>query len=100
MQTGQKTQFGYIDVFYSTASVNPAHPIEITLKFSVDNNNSSVASRPLTLEWNNNSDYNWKRIYCNLTGEFIQIEFDPDEDSFFQILGFVLWARPAGRFTP
>ena len=192
MQTGQKTQFGYIDVFYNVASVDPANPIQIFLNFYVDNSNEIAAQRTLTLdgpiasaldvlatgnggssysgsisgvyiipksfdvsvttsagiesfvddgngnlsgdlgdygtvvyqtgtwtltfvsgrtvptgnpitadyEYNDTDAYNWKRIYCNLMGEFIQIDFDPSEDSCFEILGFVLWARPAGRLTP
>lgn len=46
------------------------------------------------------SYYNFKRIYINLIGEFIQMEIDPNVDSYMQFLGFILWTRPAGRLTP
>jgi hypothetical protein len=191
MQTGQKTQFGYIDIYYNFASVDPANPIQVTLNFFVDNSNEVAAKRTLTFdgrrstafdkiatgtgaaaytgaivgafiipgtfevsvvtssgieaftdngsgvlvgdlgdvgsivyktgawtltflggrtvaagvainadyEYNDVDGYNWKRIYCNLMGEFIQIQIDPSEDAPFEILGFILWARPAGRLT-
>lgn len=98
--TGQKTQFGYIDVYYSVASVDPLNPIGVSLVFYVDNKKTPALTQPLTLDGPIESGYAWKRIYANLVGEFIQIEIDPSEDSPFQILGFILWARPAGRFTP
>jgi hypothetical protein len=47
-----------------------------------------------------NSDFTFKRIYINLIGEFIQMEIDPDVDSYMQFLGFILWVSPAGRLTP
>lgn len=100
MQTGQKTQFGYIDIYYNIASVDPANPIQVTLNFYVDNSNKIADQRTLTFDGPKGSDYHWKRIYCNLTGEFIQIKIDPSEDAPFEILGFILWARPAGRLTP
>jgi hypothetical protein len=100
MQSGEKTQFGYIDVYYSKSSVDPSNPIQVTFQFYVDNSTNVAASRTLTFDGPVESDYAWKRVYCNLMGEFIQIGIDPSEDAPFQILGFVLWARPAGRLTP
>jgi hypothetical protein len=100
MQLGQKTQFGYIDIYYSVSSVNPATPIQLTLDFYVSNSDESAATRTLTLDGPANAEFAWKRVYCNLIGEFIQMTIDPSEDAAFKILGFVLWARPAGRLTP
>lgn len=100
MSLGQKTQFGYIDVYYSVASVNPADPIQVTFNFYTDNSDKVAAQRTLTFDGPPNNDYAFKRVYCNLMGEFIRINIDPSEDAPFQILGFVLWARRAGRLTP
>lgn len=43
---------------------------------------------------------NFKRIYINLTGQFLQMEIDPDYNTLIQFYGFILWARPSGRLTP
>ncbi len=99
LQTGQKTQFGYIDIYYSIASIDPGNPIILTLDFTVDNSNQFALTRQFTLDGPINSGYTFKRIYLNLIGEFVQMNIDPSEDSFFQIVGFILWARPAGRLT-
>ena len=96
---GQKVQFGYIDIYYYIASVDPTNPISVTLNFYVDNNNLPALSKPLTLDGPTQSEYAFKRIYVNLIGEFIQMEIDPDKDSFMQFVGFILWCRPAGRMT-
>lgn len=96
---GQKTQFGYVDVFYSVEEDLSGVPVELTLKFYADYNPTAVASRPLTLDGPAGSSYAWKRIYLNIIAEFVQMEIDPQEDAPFQITGLVLWARPAGRFT-
>lgn len=100
IKVGQKTQFAYIDIYYSISSTDPAHPIRLTLSFYVDNSNNEAFVTPLTLDGPINSEFTFKRIYCNLVGEFIQMNIDPDEDAPFQILGFIIWARPAGRMTP
>lgn len=97
---GQKTQFAYIDIYYAISSVDAENPIQLTLLFSVDNSEGYVLSRTLTLDGPVSSSYAWKRIYVNLIGEFIQMHIDPSEDSRIEILGFVLWAREAGRLTP
>lgn len=51
-------------------------------------------------QFSNPNGFNWKRIYINLIGQFIQMEIDPTENAPFKILGFILWAKPAGRLTP
>lgn len=98
--TGQKIQFGYIDIYYYIASTDASNPVEVTLNFFADNSESVAAVRTLTLDGPVNSEFAWKRIYLNLVGEFVQMEIDPNVDSFMQFLGFVIWCRPAGRMTP
>lgn len=100
LKLGQKVQFTYIDIYYYVASVDPADPIQVNLNFYVDNSNNVAASRPLTLDGPVNSIFAFKRIYLNLIGEFFQMEIDPDVDSFIQFVGFIIWAKPAGRLTP
>ena len=100
MPSGQKTQLRPFNVHYSVASGDPANPIQVTFNFDVDNNAMWLHLAPLTFDGPVGSDYAWKRVYCNLMGEFIRIGIDPSEDAPFQINGFVLWARPAGRLTP
>jgi hypothetical protein len=100
LTVGQKVQFSYIDIYYYLASVDPTTPISVTLNFFVDNSDNVAASRALTLDGPTQSQYAFKRIYINLIGEFIQMEIDPNEDSFMQFVGFIIWARPAGRMTP
>lgn len=100
MKAGQKVQFAYIDIYYYIASLDPLNPISVTLNFFVDNSNQAVLSRTLTLDGPTNSFYTFKRIYVNLIGEFLQMEIDPDVDSYMQFIGFILWTSPAGRLTP
>lgn len=97
---GQKVQFGHIDIYYRIASIDPLNPVQVQLNFYVDNSEGVAASRTLTLDGPVNSEYAFKRIYINLVGEFVQMEIDPNVDSFMQFVGFILWARPAGRLTP
>jgi hypothetical protein len=97
---GQKVQFGWIDIFYRISSTDANNPISVTLNFYVDNSENIAASRTLTLDGPSNSEFAFKRIYMNLIGEFFQMEIDPDVDAFMQFVGFVIWAKPAGRLTP
>lgn len=97
---GQKTQFAYIDIYYAITSTDPTDPIQVKLSFFTDNSELPASSRTLTLDGPVNSEYAFKRVYCNLSGEFIQMNIDPVEDSQIQFLGFILWCRPAGRLTP
>lgn len=104
MQMGQKVQFGWIDIYYYVASVDPVNPIQVILNFYVDNSDNVADTRTLTLDGPVGSLYAFKRIYMNLIGEFFQMEIDasatPVVNSFMQFLGFVIWAKPAGRLTP
>lgn len=100
MQQGQKIQFGYIDIYYYIASVDPTNPVQVTLNFYTDNSEDWAAQRTLTLDGPDNSEFTFKRIYLNLVGEFIKMEIDPNVNSFMQFLGFIIWVRPAGRLTP
>lgn len=97
---GQKVQFAYIDIYYYIASVDPSNPISVTLNFYVDNSQNVATSKTLTLDGPANSEFTFKRIYMNVIGEFLQMEIDPNKDSFMQFLGFILWVSPAGRLTP
>lgn len=99
LSSGQKVQFGYIDIYYYIASVDAENPIAVTLNFYVDNSDSIAASRTLTLDGATESEYNFKRIYVNLIGQFVKMEIDPTVNSYMQFNGFILWARPAGRLT-
>lgn len=100
IEIGEKVQFGYIDIYYYIASVDPANPIQVTLNFYVDNSDNYSLQRTLTLDGPTNAEYAFKRIFINLIGEFIKMEIDPNEDSYIQFNGFILWAKPAGRLTP
>jgi len=94
---GQKVQFGYIDFYYLVES--GATP-EIMLTFFTDSNSTPIATRMLTLDGPANANYDWKRIYINNIGEFLQMNMACSSPTNFKILGMILWARPAGRFTP
>jgi len=98
MKLGQKTQFCYIDIYYRIIS----SAISVTLDFYVDNTTDTepATTRTLTLDGPVGSGYAFKRVYINLIGEFIQMEIDPDENANLQFVGFIIWARPAGRLTP
>lgn len=100
LQLGQKTQFSYIDIYYTAVSTDPANPVQLILSFYVDNSETEAFQTTLTLDGPPSSDFAFKRIYCNLFGEFIKMDIDPNVNAWFQILGFIIWAKPAGRFTP
>ena len=94
---GTQVEFGYIDIYYQ---VNPN--CEFTVNFYLGNTTNVSFSRTLTLDTKkpNIQTYEWKRIYMNCVGEFVQIELISNSLSNFKIVGMVLWARPAGRLTP
>jgi hypothetical protein len=105
VSSGKTNQFGYIDVYYKVVSdLESVNPIYLDLNFYVDNSNTIAATRTLTLTGTENTNH-WKRVYLNLIGQFIQIEFtqggfDPAQSTNFEILGVILWAKQAGRLTP
>jgi len=98
--TGQKAQFGYIDIYYYVSSLDVADPVTVTLNFYADNSDNLAFSRPLTLDGPTGTTNTFKRIYLNIIGGFIQMEIVASESSAMKFLGFILWARPAGRLTP
>lgn len=103
MTMGQKVQFAYIDIYYRIISYpDDPTPISVTLDFYVDNTTDTepTTTRTLTLDGPVGSGYAFKRVYINIIGEFIQMEIDPDENANLQFVGFIIWARPAGRLTP
>lgn len=99
MKSGQKIQFGWIDIYYYIASTDPNNPISVTLNFYGDNSEAVYASRTLTLDGPVGSEYAFKRIYLNFIGEFIQMEIDPSVDEWLQFVGFIIWVKPSGRLT-
>lgn len=92
---GEKVQFGYIDFYYE---INPE--VVLTLNFAVSNNEGVTFQRTLTLDGEASADNAMKRIYINSVGEFLQMTITDNGTESWKILGLVLWARPAGRFTP
>jgi hypothetical protein len=93
--TGERVQFGYIDFYYE---INPGTTIDIT--FYVDDSEDPATTRTLTLDGPVNNNHEWKRVYINCVGEFLQMEMSSNDASDFKILGMILWARPSGRLTP
>jgi len=98
---GQKVQFGWIDIYYQRQN-----DCILTLSFFVNNSESSVltVNMPCTTSTANgvqtNDNFGMKRVYLNLTGEFIRMSITSSSLSLFKISGLVLWAAPAGRLTP
>lgn len=111
---GQKTSFGFIDIYYSVESIIGLLPSSVlTIDFSVDNSQNSQSTKILTLDGKIGQDTAFKRIYINMVGEFLQMEIQSIQTTIifngvetvippgnFEILGMILWASPAGRITP
>ncbi len=104
VQQGLKARFGYLDLYYETNQ-----QITISLDFYINNSEDSVKSTQIVLDGPQGSIWNWKRIYVNAVGEFLQVEISneiPDDSlgfnigGTFNILGMILHAAPAGRLTP
>lgn len=100
IKDGQKVQFGYIDFYYEV--LDDVLPPIINLSFFVDNSNTaSIADIILELDGNStNNISNFKRVYVNLTGQFVRMTMESSSDANFKINGIILWCRPAGRLTP
>lgn len=91
---GERVQFGYIDVYYE---IN--NPCVLDLTFYVDNSSEPALTRTLTLTGPTNSDKNWKRVFINVTGEFLRMNIYNNSTENFKILGMILWASKSGRLT-
>lgn len=96
---GEKSQFAHIDFYYSLDAFQPVSPVTLTLTFYIDDSENQALVQTLTLDGPLQSTYNWKRIYCNLIGQFLRVEISSGEEDFFEILGLVIWAGSAGRLT-
>lgn len=107
IQLGEKARFGYLDVYYEVNS-----QVQVKFNFYINNSNNIAQSNTFTFVAPPNNEWAWKRIYLNVTGEFLQIEINsqigaqPDGTPLyntagtFKILGMILYAAPAGRLTP
>lgn len=102
VQSGIKARYGYLDVYFL---INPS--ITLTFNFYLNNSTAIDITRTMVLDGNQNNTWGWKRLYIGAVGEFLQIEItNLDQNSVyrtggtFQILGMILYAKPAGRLTP
>jgi hypothetical protein len=120
IEQGQKAIYGYVDFYYKVDLNNfivpPGDPpAQITLYLSWFANNSKApaisrqkmildAPPPGDSSGSNNQLYAWKRMYLNISGEFLQLQIQSstleEEQGQFTIIGMVLWAKPAGRLVP
>jgi hypothetical protein len=92
--TGQRVTFGYIDFYYEVNA-----DCVMTINFWVNNSSTVAATRTLTMDGPPGNDFTWKRIYVNLTGEFLRMQMLTESESTFKISGLILWAQPSGRLT-
>lgn len=94
IKEGQKAQFGWLDVYYQKDD-----DTHLTLTFYTDNSSAPAVTKTCQLDGPANVDAAFKRIYLNITGEFLQMNIT-SANSGFSINGFILWAKPAGRLIP
>lgn len=106
---GMKARFGYLDVYYEVNA-----EVQVAFNFYLNGSDKEIQTSVITLN-STNPDMNtaWKRIYINLTAQFIQWEITSligytgnppvpiyNTNGNFKILGQILHAAPAGRLTP
>lgn len=107
---GQRIQFGWIDLYYDVIpsdddeeeAPNPASNPILNLEFFVNNSTTPIDDpKIITLDTSiPGATQAMKRIYVNAIGEFLQMQITSDGPTPFNILGLIIWARPAGRLTP
>jgi len=109
VQEGMKARFGYLDVYYEVNA-----EVQVVFNFFLNGSDKEIQTNILTFDSTNpDMDFAWKRIYINLTGQFIQWEISThlgdtpitgvpiyNTAGTFKILGQILYASPAGRLTP
>jgi hypothetical protein len=114
IQQGQKATFGYVDFYYQvgrnsyTVDNDNGEQIVLQLSWYINNSNNPALIQSMTLDspatGSIYQDYAWKRMYVNLTGQFLRLQIDSssfiNQRGQFVIAGMVLWAEPAGRLTP
>ena len=94
-QDGQRIQTGYIDIYYQVNT-----DAQLTFNFMVSDNSGPSLTRTVTLTGVVGQNTAWKRVYCNLVGEFVQLQIVDNQQSSWKILGMILWAKPSGRLIP
>lgn len=122
VEQGQKATYGYMDFYYRVGrnsytddNFPDGKETVVILNWFVNNSNDPALIQSMTLDSppptgdetdpeDTDEVYAWKRMYINLTGQFLQLEIqsssDETEQGQFQFAGMVLWAKPAGRLTP
>ena len=95
LNLGQKVQFGYIDFYYEKND-----NCILNLTFYGDNSDSPYLERTLILDGPTNSDTHSKRVYINIESQFLRMNISSSQVENFKIFGMILWASPAGRWTP
>lgn len=92
--TGEKVQFGYIDIYYEKNN-----DCTLDLTFFIDNSSAPATTRTITLDGPTNADVHFKRVFINITGQFLRFNIYNNQSETFKILGMILWAAPSGRLT-
>ena len=116
VEQGQKARFGYIDFYYMVSRNALGNDVKLELNYYVNDSDDPTLTQNMTLDTppilntsnpknQMNEQYYWKRMYCNLTGQFLRLRInsmleDVTTQGQFTIAGVVFWARPAGRLTP
>ena len=99
IQSGQKVQFSYIDIYYQVASTDSNNPASVFLDFYANNSEDPAITKTMILDGPITTSYTFKRVYVNIIGEFFQMGIRPETGTFVKFLGFILWCQPAGRLT-
>jgi hypothetical protein len=99
---GERADFGYIDFYYEISpNPDPTIPdVELTLTFTVNNNTSTALTRIITLDGQINQNKNWKRVFIQLNGEFMNMTISDNGAGYWKLYGMILWTSPAGRLGP
>jgi len=120
LDEGQTIQFGYMDILMNNTTAGA-----ITMNIYIDYNDEDPINTydqnfnqetdqpdtffnsviPTYAELPRNSKKNWQRVYCNVRGSFITIEFTLsngqlagiEQESEVEIDAQILWMRKAGR---
>ena len=109
--TGERIRVAYIDVYYE---INDDIILQIDMRFNTSS--GPTLTKYMAMAGNEAlQSYAWKRIFVNMTGQFIQLTISTPyfaenpilkdgtpfpNDGTFKISGIIVWGKPAGRLTP